>query len=229
MADKKYVRRDLVEREILKHAKRLFAERGFDSTSLNEIAEAVGVTRSAIYYYVDSKEALLVAVVEGAAEQVRAGGLESIELSTLTPTERLGHVVRTFVHRIAEDPLRWQTLARCGQHLPPEIREKHELALEDGTGAFEALLAEGVASGEFRPLNPEISAQGLLGMCHWVVASYSDDAVISADELGDELAELAVRSVRRHDVLHHRNGDVLKAIGSLRNDVAELEQLLGHG
>jgi AcrR family transcriptional regulator len=227
MADKKYVRRDLVAREIMKHAKRLFAEKGFEATSLHEIAAAVGVTRSALYYYADSKEALLVAVVEGSAEEVNAAGLEVIlQGGDLRPTERLRQIVANFVLSVAADPERWQTLARCAQYLPPAVRKKHEQVLEQGVEAFKSLIAEGIASGEFRPVNPDISARGLLGMCQWVVYSFSGDSSISAEELADELAELALRSVGHHDTRINGTGDVAKALGSLRDDVAELEQLL---
>jgi len=52
-------RRELVENEIYEHAIRLFAERGFAGTSLQDIADALGVTRPALYYYVKSKDELL--------------------------------------------------------------------------------------------------------------------------------------------------------------------------
>ena len=51
-------RRELVENEMYEHAIRLFAERGFAGTSLQDIADAMGVTRPALYYYVKSKDEL---------------------------------------------------------------------------------------------------------------------------------------------------------------------------
>ena len=52
-------RRELVENEMYEHAARLFAERGFAGTSLQDVADAMGVTRPALYYYVKSKDELL--------------------------------------------------------------------------------------------------------------------------------------------------------------------------
>src|SRR5213079_854717 len=52
-------RRELVENEIYEIAIRLFAERGFAGTSLQDIADALGITRPALYYYVKSKDELL--------------------------------------------------------------------------------------------------------------------------------------------------------------------------
>jgi AcrR family transcriptional regulator len=56
-------RRELVENEIYEHATRLFAERGFAGTRLQDIADALGITRLALYYYVKSKDELLAKLV----------------------------------------------------------------------------------------------------------------------------------------------------------------------
>ena len=56
-------RRELVENEIYEQATRLFAERGFAGTSLQDIADAMGITRPALYYYVKSKDELLAKLV----------------------------------------------------------------------------------------------------------------------------------------------------------------------
>ena len=52
-------RRDLVMSEILEHATRLFAQRGYDGTTLQDIADAIGITRPGLYNYINSKEQLL--------------------------------------------------------------------------------------------------------------------------------------------------------------------------
>lgn len=62
------VRRDLVENEIYDHAARLFAERGFAGTSLQDVADAMGLTRSALYYYVKNKDELLARLVSEITE-----------------------------------------------------------------------------------------------------------------------------------------------------------------
>ena len=56
-------RRELVEAQIYEQATRLFAERGFAGTSLQDIADAMGMTRPALYYYVKNKDQLLARLV----------------------------------------------------------------------------------------------------------------------------------------------------------------------
>lgn len=50
--------------EVLRTARRLFAERGYDGTSLQQIADAMGVTKANVYYYFRTKEVLLQALLE---------------------------------------------------------------------------------------------------------------------------------------------------------------------
>ena len=62
-------RKALLEREIKDKACTLFARKGFDGTSLTDIADAVGLSRAAIYYYFENKEALLEAIVAEVSER----------------------------------------------------------------------------------------------------------------------------------------------------------------
>src|SRR5438105_15613174 len=55
----------ILPKSILDAATKLFIERGFDGTSMYHIADALGVTRTAVYYYFKNKEAILAALTEG--------------------------------------------------------------------------------------------------------------------------------------------------------------------
>src|SRR5215469_4875878 len=67
-------RRDLVEAQIYEQAARLFAERGFAATTPQDIADAVGISRQALYYYIKSKDEILARLVSDISEQALAAG-----------------------------------------------------------------------------------------------------------------------------------------------------------
>ena len=71
-------RHGLVEHEIYERAIRLFADRGFAGTSLQDIADALGITRPALYYYVKSKDELLAKL----AADVAGGSAASLARSS---------------------------------------------------------------------------------------------------------------------------------------------------
>src|ERR1039457_5311686 len=82
-------RRALVMSEILEHATRLFAERGYDGTTLQDIADAIGITRPGLYNYIGSKEQLLAELVRDVSENT-AHIVRAVRLRTdLSSVEKL--------------------------------------------------------------------------------------------------------------------------------------------
>ena len=121
-------RRRSVENEIVEHAARLFAERGFAGTSVQDIADAMGVSRPALYYYFKSKDDLLASLVtevtEGAATQIRAVAREADK----DATERLRSVAWLLASWRAEQPGRFLLLVRSESVLPPDLAQINERA-----------------------------------------------------------------------------------------------------
>src|ERR1700741_476491 len=88
------IRRRLVEREILERAAELFAERGFAGTTVQDIADALGMSRPALYYYVKSKEVILQRLVENLSRR-DAQELEEIRRRrTGDPADKLRDMAR---------------------------------------------------------------------------------------------------------------------------------------
>src|SRR5947199_2471375 len=85
---------------ILQAATRSFIERGFDGTSMYEIAEALGVTRTAIYYYFKNKEAILVALTDNITRVAAELAEQAVQHKDLTPADALRLVVNTHVRLI---------------------------------------------------------------------------------------------------------------------------------
>src|SRR3954471_18714428 len=79
------------QQEILEAAARVFHEKGYESTSIQDIADAVGILKGSLYYYIDSKEDLLYEILEG----IHAEALESVRKATAEgdPLQR----IRAFV------------------------------------------------------------------------------------------------------------------------------------
>lgn len=92
------------QRQILDAAEKLFAYKGFDGTSIRDIAKAAHVNIAMISYYFGSKEKLLHALFEDRTEQVRSRLKSVLEDETLEPMKKLGIVVDEYVERIWEKP-----------------------------------------------------------------------------------------------------------------------------
>ena len=114
-------RRSLVENEIYEHATRLFAEHGFAGTTLQDIAEAVGVTRPALYYYFKSKDAILAKLVHEITQEPATHLQEISARDDLTSSEKLRQLARITATRIATHAERFRLLIKSEGELPDEI------------------------------------------------------------------------------------------------------------
>jgi AcrR family transcriptional regulator len=168
----------------------------------------------------------LAAVVDGMGKEILDTVTEISLESNLTLTERLEHNIRQIVKHIAADPVRWRALVRCAEFVPAPQRKAYQRMQQQADAEFRSILTEGIESGEFRSVHLDAWIHGIVAMCNCVFEWYSDESDLTVDELADELATLAVRSIRRADPARAGKNDVKGLLGSLREDVQELEKLL---
>ncbi len=154
-------RKDARPGELMTAALEVFAERGFAATRLEEVAKRAGVSKGTIYLYFDSKEALFKAAVESAI----IPALEAGEAIAADPSRPPGEALREFVFWWWEKvgstdigALPKLLVAESGNF--PELGLWfHENMIQRGKRAVVGIIARGVASGEFRPVEPIDVAQ----------------------------------------------------------------------
>lgn len=219
-------RRELVENEMYEHATRLFAERGFAGTSLQDIADALGITRPALYYYVKSKDELLAKLVT----EVTDGPLAEIEELCARPgadaVDKLRGIVRVIVVRRATQPARFRLLIRSEAELPAELTTAYDQSRRAVLKAVARVVDEGIREGRFRPVDPRVAALGVLGMCNWVAWWFRPDGRDGVDAVAEQLTDMALGALQRAD---HRALDgegPAAALAMLRQDLDHLERIL---
>jgi AcrR family transcriptional regulator len=213
-------RRDLVEKQIMERATALFAERGFAGTSLQEIADAIGLTRPALYHYVASKDELLGRLVNEITEQ--PAGIH--EHNDLEPADRLHQMVTaSALHQVAA-PERFRLMIRSEAELPEPLSREYERSRRQVLKEFVRAIQDGIDAGAFRPVDPRLAALGIIGMINWIAWWYRPDRDGTGESVAANLADMAVDSV-----LHERqaslSGDgATAAIAALRQNLDYLEQ-----
>ncbi|WP_304170044.1 TetR/AcrR family transcriptional regulator [Phenylobacterium aquaticum] len=157
-ARKRAARRDL----LLDEAARQINAVGAGAIVLNDIAEQVGLSRNALYYYVADRADLVFRAYQRACEAMTDDLVAAEELGA-GPAERLALFVES---QLAFDRPA-QTVLSDIDFLPePQrgmIREQHQR----NVAALQAQIAEGVTLGLFRPCETEIAAQALIGLISW--------------------------------------------------------------
>jgi TetR/AcrR family transcriptional regulator len=172
--------------EILHAALRAFRERGYHGTTLDDMAEQLGIRKTALYHYFPDKEAILYACHrESLAELSRIlAGARALE----SPPERLAYVIREHV-RVMTDTLEGSPLAFEVTALAPDHQREVIAARDKYERALRRMLQDGVAAGDFRPTNPKTAVFAILGAINWIARWYRPDGALQADELGAEFAE----------------------------------------
>lgn len=190
--------------EILDAALAVFAERGFRSTRLEEVAEAAGVTKGTIYHYFANKEELLLRAIEHYHEQ-SFGKVEEILRDRGGPVStQLRLLIRRWFGQIERDRLRIVTLLLQG--ITHEVPEAHRGWLAGGpmeaSRVIASLIERGKERGEFRrDADSEVAARILLSglLLQTVWQQYADGVsglAIEQDRLVDSAIEQFLHGLR---------------------------------
>lgn len=149
--------------QIAAAAEELFAERGYDGTAVRDITRKAGVNSAMIHYYFGSKAGLYQAILEGAASKVRALLVETSGGSDSTKA-RLASFVDAYAAYILSHPnlarILYREMLTGGKHIM-QIARKY--AVTNYT-MLRNMIADGVRSGELRPIDAELAPISLMGM-----------------------------------------------------------------
>lgn len=220
-------RRELVMSEILEHATRLFAERGYDGTTLQDIADAIGITRPGLYNYISSKEQLLAALVSDVSENT-VHIVRAVRLRTdLSSVEKLRAVVRALVLQRAGAPERFRVLDRTEAALPEEVAALHLKARREVLAETRTIIEEGVSRGEFRPRDERLAALSVIGMCNWVAWWFHPGSNHPAEPVADQLAQNAVDMLSYPEGTGSPANAPHRALHMVRKNLDYLERFLG--
>jgi AcrR family transcriptional regulator len=190
MTQRKAARED----QLLETATRLFKEKGYHNTSMQDLADALGMQKGSLYYYIQSKEELLRRLLERATTFL-ATQIDEIYAADLPPAEKMrwaleNHAVTMMEHMdlvsVYLQEYRNLPLRRLKEALA--VRKHYEQGLMK-------ILEDGIALGDFRPLNVKMAVFGLLGMLNWTHQWFSPDGPFSAQEIATMLADLALHGL----------------------------------
>jgi len=183
--------------EIVDTSARVFAQRGYHATGIAELCTVNGLGKGAFYHYIQSKEELLAAihdrvmdeVMVGADRVVRAGGAPSAQLAML------GDELLDVIHRYPDHV--WVFLHEFPA-LTGERAEQFRVRRRAYEQRVEAVVRAGVEAGEFRDVDPWLTARAWLGMHNYTYLWLKPGGRLTARAVANPFAEIFMRGIANH-------------------------------
>lgn len=179
----------------MRTATTLFGDRGVHSTSMREIAEALGVTKAALYYHFESKDQLHFEIHVRLIDGVLAG-LDEIVHSDEDGAGKVRRVFELNLRSIAENRGAFTVLLREGGSL--DVPHWSELAAK--RDAFRArvrgILEEAQAAGAFAMEDTGVATLALLGMCNWAYTWIDVEGRTPVEAIARQFADIFIAGVQ---------------------------------
>jgi AcrR family transcriptional regulator len=219
-ATEKGLKQALREESILQVAAACFGEQGYRATTLETVAERLGISRVTLYRYCPSKEELLTRVFERTIA-IFQRGLRQICAQDVPPEEKLRQIIRHQV-RLMADHRNFLTVFFSEEgNLPAEMARRARTERRAYDELIEGVIREGIDAGRLAPLPPKLLSFALLGMCNWLYQWYQPDGPLSADEVARIFIALVEHGYLRHDPQQ----ELLNRLAQVETGLAELRQL----
>jgi TetR/AcrR family transcriptional regulator, cholesterol catabolism regulator len=170
-------------------ATQLFGERGYAATTMRDIARAVGILPGSLYAHIDSKEAVLLEIIEGGVDRFNAA-VETIDARNLAPETALRAAIGRHLEIVAENPQRtlivfhqWRFLGDANRSRLLAKRARYE-------EFFVRTLRAGIATGAFDPhLDPKVTVLVILGALNWTPEWFSPAGPSTPAEIAAKIAD----------------------------------------
>ena len=181
--------------ELVAVAARLFSERGYHGTSMQDLGNALGIQRGSLYAHIGSKEELLLDVVDDGADRFLQRGEDAFRRDG-SAADRLralliGHVETATQHLEAST-----VFLNEWRYLSPELRDHIQAKRDRYEEMVRDIVEAGIASGEFRAdADVRFAATLVLSAGNWTYTWYRPGGDLTPTEIGERFAELVTKGL----------------------------------
>mgnify|MGYP005992158489 FL=1 len=181
--------------QIIDVSTELFREKGYHATSLDDIADRIGFTKPAIYYYFKSKEDILFAIVD---EIVDSGleRMEAVAATDLSPTEKMHDLLaentRVILENLDANSVFYNERGLLSAEREEAIRDRER----EYTRVARQIYIDGVEAGEFTDVDPAVATATLLGASIWAHRWFDPNGRMTTDEVAEQSATRLLEGYR---------------------------------
>lgn len=181
---------------MLKAAAHCFNEKGYSGTSLKDVANRLGLTDAALYYYVRNKEELVYLCYLRAADVGREAMQQAIA-SGSSGLDKIRRYLQNHVEAMVGDEGPVAIMSEIPS-LKPVHRDTVLALSRKHSKAFEALIEEGIADGSIAPCNVRMTGNAIMGSINWIPKWFHGDTAVAGQIVREFPAILSAGLARGH-------------------------------
>jgi len=212
---------------IIDKASVLFHEKGYRATSLDDIAKELGITKPAIYHYIESKEELLFIiyrqVFDSAFKQI-----SKVTVSHLSPDEKLRHIIWGHInHVLIKNLPMFFIFFSMENELSSKYYKKVLEWKKQYNEIVENTVQEGVKKGLIKDVYPpKLLVFAIIGMCSWLYKWYKPNGKWSGDDISDHFSRLLEEGYIRAQSRSGKHKGRFKTSSTVKEKDATSKELL---
>jgi len=178
--------------EILRAAARLFQQRGYDATSMNDVAAALKLSKGGLYHHFQSKDEILFDLMEQAMDITQDRVIDPVRRLIGDPEQALRALIRLHIDLVSSLRDREITVLLHENHpLPPALRRRVNARKKEYVRFLESLIADVQRARKTRPsVSARAAAFALLGMINWIYQWYKPEGELRGEELARQFTEI---------------------------------------
>ncbi len=198
--------------EIYRTAAQIILRKGYDATSVNDIANALGMTKAGLYHYINGKKELLFDIMNF--------GLDELEEMVVTPSHgiadpgvRLRFIIASHARLVTRGQGAITILVDEITALTPAQNRKITRRKREYFDSLREVLNELKAAGGLANVNTTAATFSLLGMINWLSRWYRHDGALTEEHVAEEVVNIALHGLLRHESRSPQRG--LRVVKSL--------------
>ena len=182
--------RDQRYREILERAARLIFQSGYEATSMQEIAEACGLTKAGLYHHIKTKEALLLAIMHYGMDLFDEQVLDKVS-DISDPVARLRECMARNIALVTQDSSKEVTIIlHEHQTLTGTAAQEINVRKKRYVTFLEKTFRDGMETGQIRTVDPTLAAFSFLGTVLWTYKWYRETGKLTPSQITEGMIDL---------------------------------------
>ncbi len=176
--------------EILLVANRLFRQKGYNGTSMQDIAKGVDLLKGSLYHHFPGKDEILNELLDGAIDRLLRVSRSILERTDLGPRDKVREIIKQHVLHLT---MSYSSLSIANNELDKLTESHREVYLakrQEYNKNWSVILEAGIQKGEFPPLDVELTSKGIRGMINWLLQWYRSDGPFQPDYIANYFAFL---------------------------------------